>query len=324
MKHQLFSLDSNTYQRHRLHTQERNWAETNCYCDVWIEFLHASGFEPIAALPFSVAIDFEGDQWTFFKFPHADLRDLYGLDVQELAIWRPLAEHVEEQISLGRAVLVELDSFYLPDTEGTSYRQEHTKSTVAAVGIDISERWLGYFHGQSYYELSGSDFVNAFRMEGPRDPSQLPPYAEFVKRRNTNGDSNPSFVGRSIELLRKQLRLVPETNPFPRFRSRFERDLEWLKTSSIEVFHQYSFATLRQCGACFELTATYLQWLKSAEVSGVERTSDWYATLATKAKSFQFQLARSMARNKPIQLEALDEMAAIWQDAVNDLKTQFL
>ena len=42
-------------------------------------------------LPFTVAIDFEGDQWTFFKPPHDELCDLYGLDVQELNVWRPLA-----------------------------------------------------------------------------------------------------------------------------------------------------------------------------------------------------------------------------------------
>ena len=79
-------------------------------------------------LPFTLAIDFEGDQWTFFKPPHGDLCDLYGLDVQELAIWRPLVEHVEEQVERGRPVLVELDSYYLPDTAGTAYRIEHVKT----------------------------------------------------------------------------------------------------------------------------------------------------------------------------------------------------
>ena len=67
-------------------------------------------------LPFTVRIDFEGDQWTFFKFPHADLLTLYGLDVQEMNPWLSLVGHVEEQVALGRPVLVELDSYYLPDT----------------------------------------------------------------------------------------------------------------------------------------------------------------------------------------------------------------
>ena len=93
-----------TYVRHPIHGDGRIWAETNCYVDLWIELLHALGRDPVAALPFTLAIDFEGDQWTFFKFPLADLSDLYGLDVQELAIWRPLADHVEEQVTRGRPV----------------------------------------------------------------------------------------------------------------------------------------------------------------------------------------------------------------------------
>ena len=56
MTTQLLKLDPATYQRHLLHTQERNWAETNCYVDVWIELLHAWGYEPLAALPFTVAL----------------------------------------------------------------------------------------------------------------------------------------------------------------------------------------------------------------------------------------------------------------------------
>ena len=66
-------LDPETYQRHLIHGEDRVWAETNCYVDVLIELLHGLGFEPIAALPFTFRIDFEGDQWTFFKFPHVDV-----------------------------------------------------------------------------------------------------------------------------------------------------------------------------------------------------------------------------------------------------------
>src|SRR4051794_14622893 len=100
MMKQVLPLDPTSYERHRIHRADRDWAETNCYVDIWIELLHAWGFEPIAALPFTFGIDFEGDQWTFFKFPHADLYDLFGLDVQELAIWRPLVAQVEEQVAL--------------------------------------------------------------------------------------------------------------------------------------------------------------------------------------------------------------------------------
>ena len=142
MMRQILALDASRYPRHRIHGEDRNWAETNCYVDVWVELLHAWGFEPIAALPFTFAIDFEGDQWTFFKFRLGDLLDLYGLDVQELAISGPLVNHIEEQVERGRPVLVELDSFFLPDTAGTAYKREHVKSTVAVNAIDIAHEQL--------------------------------------------------------------------------------------------------------------------------------------------------------------------------------------
>src|SRR2546423_14347916 len=170
MKQQILPLDASQYQRHRIHVEERSWPETNCYVDVWIELLHAWGLEPIAALPFTLAIDFEGDQWTFFKFPHADLHELYGLDVHELAIWRPLVRHVEEQLTLGRPVLVELDSYYLPDTAGTAYRRQHVKSTVAVMEIDVQNHRMGYFHNQGYYHLHGPDFAALFGLQGTVDP----------------------------------------------------------------------------------------------------------------------------------------------------------
>jgi hypothetical protein len=140
---QILSLDPATYQRHLIHGEGRTWAETNCYVDVWIETMHAFGYEPIAALPFTFAIDFEGDQWTFFKFPLLDLYDLYGIEVQELAVWRPLVNHIEEQVSRGRPVMVELDSFYLPDTHGTAYKFAHVKSTVSVIEIDHERQHMG-------------------------------------------------------------------------------------------------------------------------------------------------------------------------------------
>ena len=81
-----------------------DWTETNCYVDVWIEVLHALGLDPVAAAAFTLSCDFEGDQWTFFKYPPEDLRTLFGIEVAELNVWRPVVDHVEEQLGLGTAV----------------------------------------------------------------------------------------------------------------------------------------------------------------------------------------------------------------------------
>ena len=323
MTNRVLTLDPNNDQRHRLHTQERNWAETNCYVDLWIELLHAWGFEPLAAMPFTLAIDFEGDQWTFFKFPLADLWDLFGLDVQELAIWRSVVSHVEEQIERGRPVLVELDSFYLPDTAGTAYKIQHQKTTVAAIEIDVQSQRLGYFHGQGHYELLGDDFVNIFNLDGVKHPTVLPPYAEFVKRRSSATLIGDELVQVSLKLLRRQLKLLPEGNPFVRFKPRFEADLQWLANEPIEIFHQYSFATLRQFGSCYEVAATYLSWLQSQGVSPLERPIAAFTELSTGAKTMQFQLARAMARKKPMDLSILDQMATTWELTMEELKTLF-
>jgi hypothetical protein len=324
MRHALLTLDPATYSRHRIHGEGRVWAETNCYVDVWVELLHAWGFEPVAALPFTLAIDFEGDQWTFFKFPHADLDRLYGLDVQELAIWRPLVRHVEEQVAAGRPVLVELDSYHLPDTAGTAYRREHVKSTVAAVAIDVPGQRLGYFHNQGYYHLEGQDFVEVFRLREPRDPALLPPYVEFVKRRPGPAPTGDELVLASLQALRRQLRQLPEANPFEKFRARLESDLRWLADEGLGTFHAYSFATLRQFGACYELAATYLQWLQERTGMELAGPAETFLSLATGAKTLQFHLARSMARKKPLDLSALDGMAAGWRSALATLKDTFL
>lgn len=321
---QVFPLNPGDYQPHRIHTQERNWAETNCYVDVWIELLHGWGFEPIAALPFTVGIDFEGDQWTFFKFPLVDLLELYGLDVQELAIWRPLSAHLEEQISRGRPVLVELDSYFLPDTAGTAYKLEHVKSSVAAIEIDIAGQHLGYFHGQGYYHVEGEDFLQVMRLKGCDSPEVLPPYCEFVKRRDQAPQTRENLVQTSVGLLRRQLGLLPDANPFEKFRPRLSADLDWLTNAPLEAFHKYSFATLRQFGACYELAATYLQWLGAHDVSGLEAATVAFSNLSTGAKTLQFNLARAMSRKKPLNLAAIDDMAGQWQSAIDSLKAQLL
>lgn len=321
---QILSLDPRTYKRHLIHSEGRTWAETNCYVDVWIETMHAFGYEPIAALPFTFAIDFEGDQWTFFKFPLLDLYDLYGIDVQELAIWRPLVRHIEEQVGRGRPVMVELDSFFLPDTHGTAYKMAHVKSTVSVIEIDPARQHMGYFHNQGYYHVEGNDFLDLLHLRGMPNPAMLPPYVEFVKFHPGGANTREALLERSLAILRKQLALIPASNPFPLFKARFETDLQWLMTESLETFHLYSFATLRQFGACFELSATYLRWLAQHRESGLEEATLCFTELSDGAKAMQFQLARAMARRKPMELTTLDTMATTWQRGTDALKLHFL
>ena len=57
MKHKILDISPDSYQASFIHTQERDWAETNCYVDIWIELLHAMGKDPRSALAYTLAID---------------------------------------------------------------------------------------------------------------------------------------------------------------------------------------------------------------------------------------------------------------------------
>jgi hypothetical protein len=323
-RHVVAHLDPARYRRHAIHGEDRAWAETNCYTDLLVEVVHALGHEPEAMLAFTLAADFEGDQWTFFKPPPADLYALYGLDVQELALWRPLADHAREQVEAGHLVLLEADSHYLPDTAGTAYRASHAKTTIGINAIDLAGRRLGYFHNAGYFALQGEDFDEVFQVAGRPHVRVLPPYAEFVKwRRDFAPPRGAALVEGSLALLRTHLGRAPRDNPFPRFKARFAADLDWLMRAEIERFHAYSFATLRQFGACYELAATYLGWLGPQGVAGLGEPAAALRSIAEQAKALQFQLARAMTRGKSLDLSSLDHMGAQWERALAPLAARF-
>ena len=46
-----------------------------------------------------VRMDFEGDQWTFFKPPPEDLERLFAVDIHEMQPYRPLPEAIAEQLA---------------------------------------------------------------------------------------------------------------------------------------------------------------------------------------------------------------------------------
>lgn len=319
------SLNAAGYTPHELHGLDRAWPETNCYVDLWIELLHSLQLDPHAMLAFTVAMDFEGDQWTFFKPSLSDIYSLYGIDVQELAIWRPLPLHIAEQVSLGRAVLVEVDAFFLPDTQGVSYDIHHTKTTIAANSIDLIARTLGYFHNAGFFELSGADFEGLFGgcNNATNGSVTLAPYTEIAKLDRLDRRSETELRKMASKLTSQHLRRSPRSNPVTCYRERFLHDVAWLGEQDMAVFHQYAFATLRQCGACAELAASFLGWMdpKSGDMTPA---AEHFGTMAASAKALQFKLARAVFTKRPTDFaSALDTMEDSWNGAMSDLTTRY-
>ena len=128
----------------------------------------------------------------------------------------------------------------------------------------------------------------------------------------------------SIALLDQHLGSRPDTNPVQRYAEVFSRDLEWLMTQPQQTFHEYSFATLRQLGSCYELGASYLRWLELHGQTGLTRAIECSDRIAHGAKSLQFQLARATARKKPFDaLPQLADLAEAYHVATNELLARY-
>ncbi|MXN66613.1 DUF1839 family protein [Stappia sp. GBMRC 2046] len=316
------ALDPADYPRHALHASDRDWPETNCYLDVWIELLNALDLPPEAALGYSITQDFEGDQFTFFKVPLEDLETLFGIRVTELAIYDRVENHVLEQLKRGRAALVEVDSFFLPDTHGTSYRTEHGKTTVAVNRLDIETRSMDYFHGLGLFRLEGEDFDGIFqRGDFARDTAFLP-YTEFVKFPEGRADRT-KLPEAALGLLAHHLARRPEENPIAKFAEVFPGQVEEVAGREFGFFHLYAFNTLRQLGANFELFSSHLAWLTGEGAGDFSEGQASAKTISEACKIAQFQLARALARKKFDKLApALVPAVEAWGNLVDSLEAR--
>lgn len=314
-------FDAASYQPHSLHSDTCVWVEKNCYIDIWIEVLQALGCEPLAALGFTAAIDFEGDSWTFFKPPHEDLQELYGIDVQEMNVWRGLLDHVAEHLSGGKIVSTEANSFWLPDTTGTDYRRQYVKTTIVIVELDVAARRLGYFHNAGYFQLEGEDFTQLFALEGAT-PNALPLFAELIRSDRLVRREPQELAWIALRLLRKHIARRPASNPVIRFGERFQGDLPWLQDKGLETYHVWAFATFRQLGAAAELLAQHLRWLQDqGALSNIDEVAADWEKISTTAKAFILKVARSVNTKKPLDASPLfNEMSAAWESGMNGIE----
>ena len=177
--------------------------------------------------------------------------------------YRPLPEQIAEQLARGRTMIVELDSWYLPDTAATSYRREHVKSSVVAEAIDPAGERLRYFHATGLHELQRRGL-----------PRRLPPRPRVLRGRAAAVHRARALRRRAAPLTGDELRDGraraaapatstggPATNPFVRFGEQLERDLPRLLEGDAADYHAYAFATVRMAGAAFEVAGSHVDWL---------------------------------------------------------------
>jgi hypothetical protein len=321
----LFGMDPKNYDGSRLHAADRTFRETNCYTDIWIELLHAAGFDPAAAMSFCAAIDFEGDQWSFIKPPVDALENMFGIDVHEMQLYRPLLKHLETLLRNGRTMIVEVDSFYLPDTRGTTYGQAHVKSSIAVEALDVDQKILHYFHGPSLFALSGEDFDGVFRLGRSFSDDVLPPYVEmvdFARNLPLEGDALRQTARKSLAL---QISRRPKQNPWRAFANQLVVDLPELLQGDERDYHAYAFATVRQSGAAFECLQSFVEWLNrdseglpsKNETHSANMVSDLLGRQVAGSKALLFKLARRKSFDVTA---AIAPLAAEWDLVMHHLE----
>jgi hypothetical protein len=232
-------------------------------------------------------------------------------------VWRPLADHAQEHLAGGKLISTEADAFYLPDTAGTDYQRQHTKTTIVIQDFDLERRRLGYFHTAGYYALEGDDFAHLFRVGVAPDPTFMPLYAEVVRIDRLARRAPDELRALSRALLGKHVARRPGDNPVARFGQRFAADLPWITSEGLAFYHAWAFATVRQLGAAFELAALHLEWLGDRALAPATLA---FSALSQTAKAFILKAARAVNAKRALDARPMfDEMAAAWQAGMDTL-----
>lgn len=272
-------------------------------------------------MPRGVVPGHGGKPWSFLKFQVDDLRRLYGIDVAELNVWRPVEEHVVEHFDRDDLLTVEVDSWYLPDTSGTSYRTEHVKTTIVPVEIDTRARRLTYLHNAGQFALDGDDYLGALAF--PLSGSHVSePYIELVRLSGSRPDI-ATLPQRARALAEDHLARSPQDNPALRLADEMRSGVARLREQGMPYFHVYSFATTRQIGLSAQAAADGLGWLSRSSAVDASAATDLRAAIAhftdvsEGAKRVQFNLARiASGRDRPLD-PALADVAESWGRAMD-------
>jgi hypothetical protein len=89
-----------------------------------------------------------------------------------------------------------------------------------------------------------------------------------------------------------------------------------LLSASDAQYHAYAFATVRQCGAAFELAKSFVEWLADAPNSHAIAAADALGRQVDGAKALLLKLARRRAFDpEPI----IQRLSGDWEMAMNTL-----
>ena len=263
----------------------------------------------------TVRMDFEGDQWTFFKPLPRTSSCCSGSTSTRCSPTARCPSRPPSRSPSGRTMIVELDSWYLPDTAATSYRARTRQELGRRRGDRPGGERLRYFHGTGLYELDGEDYRGVFRLGRRFSDDVLPPYTELVRF-----DAGPRLRGRGAARGRacaaaRPPRPPPREQPVRALRRRSSSaTCRACSRATPRDYHAYAFATVRMAGSAFEV----------ARLPGAVAAGRRAPTAPRRRCSGSSRAARcsrfKLARRRPFDPEpALAALAAAWDEAMEPL-----
>ena len=312
----IFSLTPEQFQPHTLlHNHEQNFRETNCYSDLVIEIVNGFGMNPIPSLGYTLAADFEIDQWTFGKPSHHDLQAMYGMRVEELSLYRALEDQLVAQVSRGAIPLLEADSFHLPDTAGIDYRHAHVKTTIGITAIDPANKTMSYFHNAAFASLEGEDYEGIVRPIASLREGYLPPYCEMIKLDKVKRLSEQQLRELAFDSALFHFSKRTGNNPIIAHAEAMQAHQEVIVAGGLKAYHAYTFVALRQLGAAHQLGAHFLRWLGNSD-KDLNEAAAMFDQISGMAKTLVLKLARVANSGKLADLSAaFDDMAKQWESS---------
>src|SRR5258707_219878 len=103
-----------------------------------------------------------------------------------------------------------------------------------------------------------------FGSAGPFPATVFLPFLESSRFSSGPRLENGDLRRAAYETLTRHLRRRPKRNPWIKFGERLATDLPRLLSSAEAHYHAYAFATVRQCGAAFELARSFVEWLSDS------------------------------------------------------------
>lgn len=280
------------WRQSRLHAFDRDWPETNCDLDYWIELVAARGLPPEAMLGFVASQDFIVDQFSLLVPQKNDLELFYGASIRPLALYGRFEDHFAAHVRSGGIVVIETDSFYLPDSRGVAYHRRHIQTAIAIAAIDPKQRRADYFHNLGFWRLEGEDYdMTVHRPLHLQGDEIIPPHAEVI-RFDHEPLGETALRAQAFERLALRLARQPKADPVAAFAATLPARLSGLAGAGENAFHDWAFHTLRQLGAGFELFGDYLAWLDDGPRFKAARQACKIVSSLT--KTLQFQAARAV------------------------------